>query len=265
MESDLLSYQQQGASTEDLVAGLSYSIVTNYLNRVVGRRKIGDNICFQGGTAFNKGVWVRYLDLCASRDDQNVQLLSVRDFNVDSIPPSPPVAVPRVAAATRGQQEQISADLKARDGEFVHLSFDYGRLKTERTDPQGRINGSDVWWEREVLVVADEDEGEEVLGYALVECCETGANIFSLYDTCRIVVLSDAAASREAIRDALFFAAVRHHRGVGSRNMLYMSGPGDAPAPRLGTHFDVELVRALISGRSLSAWVGYLEELWSCR
>jgi predicted CoA-substrate-specific enzyme activase len=60
MESDLLSYQQQGASTEDLVAGLSYSIVANYLNRVVGRRKIGDNICFQGGTAFNKAVWAAF-------------------------------------------------------------------------------------------------------------------------------------------------------------------------------------------------------------
>ena len=57
MESDLVSYQQQGAKTEELVAGLSYSIVDNYLNRVVGRRRIGDNICFQGGTAFNKAVW----------------------------------------------------------------------------------------------------------------------------------------------------------------------------------------------------------------
>ena len=56
MESDLLSYQQQGACTEDLVAGLSYSIVANYLNRVVGRRRVGNNICFQGGTAFNKAV-----------------------------------------------------------------------------------------------------------------------------------------------------------------------------------------------------------------
>ncbi len=60
MESDLLSYQQQGAHTEDLVAGLSYSIVANYLNRVVGRRKIGDNICFQGGTAYNKAVWAAF-------------------------------------------------------------------------------------------------------------------------------------------------------------------------------------------------------------
>jgi predicted CoA-substrate-specific enzyme activase len=60
MESDLLSYQQQGAKREDLVAGLSYSIVSNYLNRVVGRRRIGTNICFQGGTAFNKAVWAAF-------------------------------------------------------------------------------------------------------------------------------------------------------------------------------------------------------------
>ena len=57
MESDLLNYQQQGAKTEDLVAGLSYSIVANYLNRVVGRRRVGENICFQGGTDFNQAVW----------------------------------------------------------------------------------------------------------------------------------------------------------------------------------------------------------------
>jgi predicted nucleotide-binding protein (sugar kinase/HSP70/actin superfamily) len=56
MESDLLSHQQQGASTPDLVAGLCYSIVSNYINRVVGRRRIGDRILFQGGTAFNGGV-----------------------------------------------------------------------------------------------------------------------------------------------------------------------------------------------------------------
>jgi len=56
MESDLLSYQQQGAERPDLVAGLSYSIVTNYLNRVVAHRKVGQRIFFQGGTAFNRAV-----------------------------------------------------------------------------------------------------------------------------------------------------------------------------------------------------------------
>jgi len=56
MESDLLSFQQQGAQNADLTAGLCYSIVTNYLNRVVGHRKVGQRICFQGGTAFNRAV-----------------------------------------------------------------------------------------------------------------------------------------------------------------------------------------------------------------
>jgi predicted CoA-substrate-specific enzyme activase len=56
MESDLVHHQQRGGKRDNLVAGLSYSIVLNYLNKVVGDKRIGDNIFFQGGTAFNKGV-----------------------------------------------------------------------------------------------------------------------------------------------------------------------------------------------------------------
>jgi predicted CoA-substrate-specific enzyme activase len=56
IESDLVHHQQRGAKTDDLLAGLSYSIVQNYLNRVVGDRRKGNKIFFQGGTAFNKGV-----------------------------------------------------------------------------------------------------------------------------------------------------------------------------------------------------------------
>ena len=56
IESDLNHHQQQGTSVEDIVAGLSYSIVLNYLDRVVEDRKIGEVIFFQGGTAYNRGV-----------------------------------------------------------------------------------------------------------------------------------------------------------------------------------------------------------------
>ncbi len=56
METELTRQQQAGAPVEDLVAGLAYSIVYNYLNRVVGRKRIGERIFFQGGTAFNKAV-----------------------------------------------------------------------------------------------------------------------------------------------------------------------------------------------------------------
>jgi predicted CoA-substrate-specific enzyme activase len=56
MESDLVHNQQKGADRDDLVAGLSYSIVYNYLNKVVAGRRVGNNIFFQGGTAANDGV-----------------------------------------------------------------------------------------------------------------------------------------------------------------------------------------------------------------
>jgi len=56
MQSQLVEHQQRGAKKEDLAAGLSYSIVYNYLNRVVGTKRIGENIFFQGAVAHNKGV-----------------------------------------------------------------------------------------------------------------------------------------------------------------------------------------------------------------
>jgi len=56
MESDLVSYHQKGISKNDLIAGLCYAIVHNYLNRVVGKRKVGQRVMFLGGPSLNKGV-----------------------------------------------------------------------------------------------------------------------------------------------------------------------------------------------------------------
>ena len=56
MENSLLSNLQNGAAKDDLLAGLAYSIVQNYVNRVIAGKPIGDNIFFQGGVAFNKAV-----------------------------------------------------------------------------------------------------------------------------------------------------------------------------------------------------------------
>ena len=47
---------QRGHQKDDLLAGLSYSIVQNYINRVVAGKPVGKNIFFQGGVAFNKAV-----------------------------------------------------------------------------------------------------------------------------------------------------------------------------------------------------------------
>jgi len=56
MESDLNSHQQKGVILNDLLGGLAYSIVQNYLQKVVGEKLIGNNIFFQGGVTNNKAV-----------------------------------------------------------------------------------------------------------------------------------------------------------------------------------------------------------------
>jgi predicted CoA-substrate-specific enzyme activase len=56
MESDLNTYMQKGARNDNLVGGLAYSIVYNYLQKVVADRRVGNKIFFQGGVTNNKAV-----------------------------------------------------------------------------------------------------------------------------------------------------------------------------------------------------------------
>ncbi|MEA1866645.1 MAG: acyl-CoA dehydratase activase, partial [Thermodesulfobacteriota bacterium] len=56
MESDLNSLQQKGEGKENLIAGLAYSTVQNYLNRVVSDKPIGKKIYYQGGVTNNRAV-----------------------------------------------------------------------------------------------------------------------------------------------------------------------------------------------------------------
>jgi predicted CoA-substrate-specific enzyme activase len=56
INSDIRKAIQQGAAREDIVAGLVFSIVANYLNRVVGNRSIGEHVVLQGGVAKNPAV-----------------------------------------------------------------------------------------------------------------------------------------------------------------------------------------------------------------
>ena len=65
MENSLMANLQKGIPKDDLLSGLAYSIVQNYINRVVCKRPIGEKIFFQGGVAFNKAVvaaFEKYLD-----------------------------------------------------------------------------------------------------------------------------------------------------------------------------------------------------------
>lgn len=54
--SEVIHHQSDTTERENLLAGLGYSIVSNYINRVVNGKRIGNRIFFQGGVAANKTV-----------------------------------------------------------------------------------------------------------------------------------------------------------------------------------------------------------------
>ena len=56
INSDIRKAVQQGASRENITAGIVCSIAANYLNRVVGNRTISGKIFLQGGVAKNPAV-----------------------------------------------------------------------------------------------------------------------------------------------------------------------------------------------------------------
>ena len=55
-ESDMISKQQAGHSTEDIIAGLCEALVRNYLNNLASHRQPEAPILFQGGVAANAGI-----------------------------------------------------------------------------------------------------------------------------------------------------------------------------------------------------------------
>lgn len=56
IEGNISKALAQGNNKEDITAGLSYSIVNNYLNKVVANKPIGNKIFLQGGIAHNQAV-----------------------------------------------------------------------------------------------------------------------------------------------------------------------------------------------------------------
>lgn len=62
-ESDLVHKIQMGYKKEDIIAGLCYSVASNYLNNVGKGKKIVGPIIFQGGVSKNIGVKKAFEDL----------------------------------------------------------------------------------------------------------------------------------------------------------------------------------------------------------
>ncbi|MDP4181602.1 MAG: acyl-CoA dehydratase activase [Bacillota bacterium] len=75
-ETDMVHKQQEGATKEQIVAGLCEALARNYINNVAKGKSIEAPILFQGGVAFNKGI------KRAFEQELAAQLVIPKHFNV---------------------------------------------------------------------------------------------------------------------------------------------------------------------------------------
>ena len=63
MEQDVMKLIRQGYSQSECIGAVMYSVVQNYINKVVGKRSYSQKVFFQGATARNKGLIAAFENL----------------------------------------------------------------------------------------------------------------------------------------------------------------------------------------------------------
>lgn len=117
INSDIRKAVQQGASRENITAGIVCSIVSNYLNRVVGNRTIGGKIFLQGGVAKNEAVPMAF----AMMLDKEIL-----------VPPSPELmgCFGVALLAKRKQAEGLLSEVRIDIDEILSREIGYDRVFT---------------------------------------------------------------------------------------------------------------------------------------
>jgi len=115
INSDIRNALQQGAGKENITAGIVCSIVSNYLNRVVGNRTIGGKIFLQGGVAKNPAVPLAFAMLI------NKEIL---------VPPSPELmgCFGVALLAKRKRDEGLLAEQKIVIDDIINTEIGYERV-----------------------------------------------------------------------------------------------------------------------------------------
>jgi predicted CoA-substrate-specific enzyme activase len=134
INSESRSALQQGSDPKDVVAGMVYSIAKNYLSRVVGVRRIGSSVLFQGGVALNRSVGLALAALLERR----------------IVVPRRPELMGCVGAA------QLARD-RLRQGVLEKRSYDLARLERNRMEERSsyRCSACDANCEIRTIAVGD--------------------------------------------------------------------------------------------------------------
>jgi len=183
METDVLAHQHRGAQTDQLVAGLAYSIVSNYLNRVVGCRKIGNHIFYQGGTAANKAIVAAFEKVTGK---------------MITVPPHHEV-IGAIGCALLARDEMLSRSPDRRKSNFVGFDFSHKKYTVTPFECKHCPNNCEI---RKVEI-----EGQKPLFYG------SRCDRYNLREKTIDPRIPDLFAEREKLLFEKYEPARRPHRG----------------------------------------------------
>ncbi|MCA9522949.1 MAG: hypothetical protein KC609_18365 [Myxococcales bacterium] len=245
---------------------------------------------FSAHRKFNEWAWFDFLRMFNDRRRCAMDHFVFHEYRVDEMPPLGPLDRPDfvVRRATPNDREVVSDWLRRQDGELIYNVFDYSPHTLELENYRDDVDVADYERERGVWVAA---VGERVLGIALAECAARGANIFSLFNIARLILLPDEETTEasstaatvapspteaereatqrdrdEAVRKALFDVIGDFYRQRRLDDFMFYEGPGDsAPPSSIRSPFEVAGVRGVVSAEIAPHWMAYLNDIFGHR
>ncbi len=123
IETAIASAEGAGASKEDIAAGLCYSIVKNYLHKVVANKPVGKSIVLQGGVDYNPGIVAAFMSVFKEK-----------------ITVSPIFSISGAVGAAQLAKDYMTADGKQRESTFLGFDFPKEEKKIIATSEEIRAN-----------------------------------------------------------------------------------------------------------------------------
>ena len=210
---------------------------------------------------FNRWSWFDFFEQHNGRGELDSERVRLWDVRVDSRRIDRRHRGIQVGASTDEERRWIAHDLLSRDGPLVHAAFDFEPDTIALSHLVERADGTALDRRRELFVARS---AQRIEGYAIVESAATGVNIFSLYDTCRVVLTGQGGGvGAERARDALLARAHSHFLQRGCPSFLYLAGPGDAPLAEQDQASGVEVFRTVMTLQMLLSWAESVDRVWT--
>lgn len=206
----------------------------------------------------NQWIWEQFKRFTDGLHSE-VQDLGFYSFSLAKLPAPDHPQTLEISSPTEAELLNISKDLLEKDGPLAHQVFDYGVDKLSLSFWNHVHESSLIGHQRHIWVAR---VFGQMRGYCLVENAKAGVNIFSIYNTMRILVNETDPQLAQDIRQQLFDRAIRYYRQHNIDSMIYAAGPHELPPPTSNYVSKNQALRLVANSQHLPLIISYLADHW---